>query len=177
MSTRSAVLFGIGMLVLGLLLGLVTGGVAGFFMARSNRVAVSQNVNPFQSQPFPNQQFPRNRDNNNLPPSQSAAVGARVISVEDSSPAASAGLQAGDVITAVDNTKIDDNHSLGDLIQTHKPGDKIALSVARANQNLTLNVQLGQAPQDANSAYLGIRFSPALGNPRRFQNPSAIPNG
>lgn len=171
MSTRGAVLFGIGMLVLGLLLGLVTGGFTGYFMARSSHVVLNQNG--FQG-PLPNQPFRRN-PNPNQP--QNAATGARVISVEANSPAASAGLQAGDVITAVNNTKIDDNHSLGDLIQTHKPGETIALSVARGSQTLTINVQLGQAPQDANSAYLGIRFAPALSQPRRFQNPSAIPNG
>lgn len=171
MSNRGSIFLAIGMLVLGLLIGLGTGGVAGFFMARNTRVLVGQNL---PGQRFPNRQSPQSGA---IPPTQNMANGVRVIDLEPNSPAATAGLQTGDIITAVDKTIIDSNHSLSDLIQTHKPGDTVALAVTRGNQNMTINVVLGQAPQDSTSAYLGIRFGPAFSTGRRYQIPNTAPSG
>ncbi len=166
MSTRGSILLAIGTLILGLLIGLVSGGVAGFFMGQGMRPAVARNL-PFAPQP----NAPRGGQRfQNLP------NGAVVTSVESNSPAEKAGLKTGDVITAVDNVNIDANHSLADIIQTHKPGDKIALAVTRGSQSLTLNVDLGAAPQSSTTAYLGIRFAPSLpagGSRPRFQGPGS----
>ncbi len=218
MSTRSAVLLAIGTLVLGLLLGLGTGGVAGFFAGQSMRASVTQNVQPLQrfnqqspqdnsQQQQPQQQQPQQvqpqspqqpfnrRGNggnggNGLQPSQTIVAGAQVTDIDPTSPAATAGLQIGDTITAVDNTPVDANHALTDLISAHKPGDTVTLAVTRGNQNLTLKITLGQSPNDSTLAYMGIRFATVTGtntNPRfqnpggspRFQNPggSNFPNG
>ena len=183
MSTRGAVLLAIGMLILGLLIGVVSGGIAGYFFAQSARPALGQNLplrrvpNNAQPVPTPRSQVPNPR---NQTPSQNVQNGAVVASVEQDSPAAKAGLQVGDVIMSVDGTNVDQNHSLSDLIQAHKPGDKITLAVTRGSQNLTPTVELGQAPQNANAAYLGIRFSQGVpgGNTPRFRQPgSNFPNG
>jgi S1-C subfamily serine protease len=138
-------------------------------MGQGMRPAVARNL-PFAPQPNnpvqPNVQVP--------PRFQNLINGAAVTNIEPNSPAEKAGLQVGDVITAVDNTKIDANHSLSDLIQTHKPGDQVALAVTRGSQSLTLNIELGAAPQSNTSAYLGIRFAPSFpdgGNRPRFQGP------
>lgn len=194
MSTRSAVLLAIGTLVLGLLLGLATGGVAGFFAGQSMGVAVTQNVQPLQrfnqqnpqnpnSQQNPQQQpsspqQPFNRRGNggnggNVQPSQTIAAGAQVTDVDPTSPAATAGLQTGDTITAVDNTPVDANHPLTDLISARKPGDTVTLAVARGSQNLTLKITLGQSPNDNTQAYMGIRYATTTGNNTNpsFQNP------
>ncbi len=178
MSTRGAVLLAIGMLILGLLLGAVTGGAAGYFAGQSARPAVSQFV-PRGNVPQPSQPNP-NPNPNPLPfgprggiqPGTNAVNGAIVAEVTADSPAAKAGLQVGDTITAVGGTKIDANHSLADLVQAKKPGDAVDLALTRGTQNLTITVTLGASQQDSNTAYLGIRFTPSMpgGNRPRGSN-------
>jgi S1-C subfamily serine protease len=64
-------------------------------------------------------------------------------SVIPGGPAANAGLQQNDVITAVGGTNIDQTHSLTSLLDQHQPGDQINLTVIRGNQTMHLNVTLG----------------------------------
>ena len=52
MSTRGVILVAIGMLVLGLVLGAVMGGAAGYFAALNTRAAVGQNQLPFTGPQF-----------------------------------------------------------------------------------------------------------------------------
>lgn len=61
-------------------------------------------------------------------------------------PAAQAGVQARDVIVAVDGQPIVDETTLGRALNQHQPGDRVQLSVARGSQQLTLDVTLGQRP-------------------------------
>jgi S1-C subfamily serine protease len=73
--------------------------------------------------------------------------GQTVVQVEANSPAAKAGLQVGDVITAVDGQQITAQHSLVDmLIFDHKPGDTIKLTVDRNGTTEQLSVTLGTRP-------------------------------
>jgi S1-C subfamily serine protease len=67
-------------------------------------------------------------------------------SVISGSPAASAGLQTNDVITAVNGTNIDQTHSLTSLLDQHQPGDKITLTILRGSKTLSLDVTLGSMP-------------------------------
>ena len=70
--------------------------------------------------------------------------GALIASVLSGSAAARAGLQAGDVIVQVDNQPINDSPSLGDVLATKNPGDNVTVKVYRGNQQLTVNVTLGE---------------------------------
>jgi len=70
--------------------------------------------------------------------------GVYVDEVEDDGPAAQAGLQEGDVIVAIDGKEIDDESSLGDVLATKTPGDKVSVSVYRGDQPLTFKVTLGE---------------------------------
>jgi S1-C subfamily serine protease len=70
--------------------------------------------------------------------------GVFVAGVQSNGPAAQAGLQQGDVIVAIDGKEVDNNASLGDILATKAPGDKVSVSVYRGNQQLTLNVTLGE---------------------------------
>lgn len=55
-----------------------------------------------------------------------------------------AGLKAGDIILEVDGLKITQNNSLGKMIRSHLPGDKITLKVLRGKTELTLEATLGE---------------------------------
>jgi serine protease Do len=61
-------------------------------------------------------------------------------------PAAKADLQEGDVITSVDGTTINEEHSLTALIDQYAVGDTITLQVLRGTRHLAINVELGLAP-------------------------------
>ena len=67
-------------------------------------------------------------------------------SVISGSPAVSAGLQANDIITAVNGTKIDQTHDLTSLLDQHQPGDKITLTVLRGSKSMSISVTLGTVP-------------------------------
>ncbi|MCW2864876.1 MAG: HtrA2 peptidase [Actinoallomurus sp.] len=68
--------------------------------------------------------------------------GALVASVQGQTPAASAGLKEGDVVTQVDGKSIDGADALSAAIRGHSPGDKIALTYLRNGQKHTVNVTL-----------------------------------
>ena len=55
-----------------------------------------------------------------------------------------AGLKAGDIILEVDGVKITQNNSLGKMIRSHLPNDKITLKVLRGKEELTLEATLGE---------------------------------
>jgi len=70
--------------------------------------------------------------------------GAVIIDVVAGGPAASAGLQAGDVIVQVNNTPVNDTSSLGDALLNKNPGDTVAVHIYRGSQQMTINVKLGE---------------------------------
>jgi 2-alkenal reductase len=75
--------------------------------------------------------------------------GQYVESVEADGPAATAGLEAGDVITGLDGQEVDARHPfLNMLIFDHQPGDKVELTVDRDGEQLTVDVTLGERPAD-----------------------------
>jgi S1-C subfamily serine protease len=75
---------------------------------------------------------------------QSNVTGAVVTTVADGSPAAQAGLQQYDVITAVDGKSITSSDDLLTALAHAKPNQTITLSVNRNGQSLTLKVKLGE---------------------------------
>jgi len=62
------------------------------------------------------------------------------------SPAQQAGLQANDVITAVNGTTITSNSDLASALQNQAPGSKVTLTVTRGTSSLTITVTLGERP-------------------------------
>jgi S1-C subfamily serine protease len=70
--------------------------------------------------------------------------GALIVDVVSNGPAASAGLQPGDVIVQIDNKTVNDVQSLGDALVNKNPGDTVAVKVFRGSQQLTINVKLGE---------------------------------
>ena len=70
--------------------------------------------------------------------------GAAIIRTVSGGPAASAGLQPGDVIVQIDNTPVNDVSSLGSALLSKNPGDTVAVHIYRGSQQLTINVKLGE---------------------------------
>ena len=61
-------------------------------------------------------------------------------------PADKAGLQPGDIITQVGGTAINQNTSLVSLLDKHKVGDSITLTIVRGGKTITKSVTLEAAP-------------------------------
>jgi S1-C subfamily serine protease len=126
-----------------------------------------ENQTPPDETPMPGMPF--GRGFNFQMPGMQISEGAVIRQVTQDSPAASAGLQARDVITAVDGQDVATAQELVDAIGQHKPGDTVVLAVDRPGQNDTLEitVTLGENPDTAGKAYLGV----TLGNVfMRFQD-------
>ncbi|HYT28786.1 MAG TPA: trypsin-like peptidase domain-containing protein [Ktedonobacteraceae bacterium] len=70
--------------------------------------------------------------------------GALIRSLVSGGPAASAGLQVGDVIVQINNKAVNDLSSLTDALLTKNPGDTVAVHIYRGSQQLTINVHLGE---------------------------------
>ena len=74
-------------------------------------------------------------------------VGALVSDVARSSPAAEAGIKAGDVILAIGKQAIDDNEAFGFRFATMPLGGSVDLSVRRQGKTFTASVKLIAAPE------------------------------
>lgn len=68
--------------------------------------------------------------------------GALVMEVADRSSAKQAGLTEGDVITSLDGHSISTMSDLQEAISTHKPGDKVRMSVDRKGKVMTIDLVL-----------------------------------
>lgn len=69
-------------------------------------------------------------------------VGVYVAQVQQGSGADNAGLQAGDIITNIDNTKIKTFEDLQNILNKHKVGDTINVTYWRNGKTLTANIKL-----------------------------------
>ena len=76
-------------------------------------------------------------------------AGAAVQAVSDDSPAAKAGLQAGDVITRVNGTEITGSSDLVSLVSEAAIGDTLAMTVYRQGSTIELTVTVGEQVQSA----------------------------
>jgi putative serine protease PepD len=73
-------------------------------------------------------------------------TGASVGSVAAGSPAASAGLKAGDIVTAIDGKQITGSNDLVSAIAARAPGDRVQLTVRRGSATQTLTATLATQP-------------------------------
>jgi putative serine protease PepD len=72
--------------------------------------------------------------------------GARIGEVRPGTPAAEAGLQSGDTITAVDGDAITSGDELTTTIGSKKPGDSVSVTYTRDGTSHTVEVQLATRP-------------------------------
>lgn len=69
--------------------------------------------------------------------------GALIEQVYDDTPAADAGLQVGDVITAVDGDAVDQRRTLRERLLAYDEGEVVTLTVLRDGEELSIDVTLG----------------------------------
>jgi S1-C subfamily serine protease len=72
--------------------------------------------------------------------------GAEITQVFDNTPAATAGLQVGDIITAVDGMSVDQQHTLSQRLYSYAEGDTVTLTVQRSGEEMSIDVTLGPRP-------------------------------
>jgi putative serine protease PepD len=76
----------------------------------------------------------------------SASNGVRLTQVRPGTPAAQAGLQTGDVITAIGGQSVRDASTLSSAVDAKKPGDRVTLTYVRNGQTHTVTVTLSERP-------------------------------
>ena len=100
------------------------------------------------------------------------AEGALVAEPQADSPAAKAGVKAGDVITSVDGAAVKDAHALARKISAMPPGTSVNLGILRNGKQESMKLTLGELPeqrqaQAANGQgpndvpHLGLSLAPA----------------
>jgi S1-C subfamily serine protease len=89
-------------------------------------------------------------------PGMTMTEGAVVLTVVEQGPAEEAGLQAGDVITAIDGEAVDGPQALVDAVTSRQPGDAVVLTVTREGDPIEIEAVLGEHPDDPEKAYLGV---------------------
>ncbi len=72
--------------------------------------------------------------------------GAYIGKVASGSPAEDAGLKAKDIITKIDGVELTEDSALAQILESHKPGDTVTLSVLRDKQALELTATLKEEP-------------------------------
>jgi putative serine protease PepD len=72
--------------------------------------------------------------------------GAEILEFAAGSGAAKSDLEVGDLITAVDDTKITDPESLGAAMATYQPGDEVTVTFERDGRTATTTIVLGTKP-------------------------------
>ena len=101
--------------------------------------------------------------------------GAIVVNVTDGSPAALAGIQRFDVITAINGDPIDNAQALVDGVSKLKPDTSATLTVQHRNDASTteIKVTLGANPDKSGTAYLGLSLADATTMPKMNVNPNS----
>jgi putative serine protease PepD len=78
-----------------------------------------------------------------------APAGAEIANVTPGGPAEAAGLQPGDIITAIDGKRIDSFDQVSEIVNSHKVGDEIDVRVDRGGGEQSFHVKLGTRPKTA----------------------------
>lgn len=171
MNRRKIIIIGVGVVLAALLAASIAaaGGIVGYVVARRSLALrlpwrLYQQEGPRLPAPF-SQPLPEIRRQFVILP-----FGAQVTWVEEESPAEEAGIRVGDIITAVDDQEIDEDHPLRDLILEHEPGETITFTLSRWGESKEIQVTLGETTDEegATIPYLGVHYWPIK---RRFFQP------
>jgi len=92
------------------------------------------------------------------------ARGALVAEPQPNGPASKAGIEAGDVITAINGKDVNDSREIARTISSMAPGTTVKLTVVRKGQEKTVNVTLGELPGQREAAVTPDTREPRGGN-------------
>ena len=159
---------------LSLMAGGMAGGIFGYLTGRQAARMVTPRVwqefvprgDPWPEEPEPQVQPPETWE---LPPEEMPRSfiwdldAALITDVDPRDPADEAGLEAGDIIIAVDSVVLDGRRDLSELIQRYKPGDEIVLTVVRRGEErdlIELEVTLGRGRDEEGEVIprLGVTY-------------------
>jgi S1-C subfamily serine protease len=94
------------------------------------------------------------RDENDLPIDYGAWISPETADgsppIVPDSPAAEAGLQPNDIVTAIDGRRIDASQGLDDILSLYEPGDRLTLTVLRDGTTIPVGLTLGTRPAGLN---------------------------
>jgi len=93
-----------------------------------------------------------------VPPARSEAAPILVTQVIAGSPADKAGIQVGDLISAVDGIELTKNNTIDTLLQKYQPGDLVKATVHRGSSQMDIAIQLEANPELADRVWLGIYY-------------------
>ncbi len=177
--TKRRVLVVVGVVIVAALLAMAiatAGGIVGYVVARRSLALrppwrLYQREEGLVPAPFP-QPLPEIRREFVI-----LASGAQVTWVEKGSPAEEAGIEVGDIITAMDDLEIDEEHPLRDLILEHEPGEEVTLTLSRWGDSREVQVTLGETTDEEGKTipYLGVRYWSI--NRRQFFQPQRFDRG
>jgi putative serine protease PepD len=75
-----------------------------------------------------------------------STAAARVAQVRPGTPAARAGIRAGDVIVGIDGHRIGSSDELRSAIDARSPGDTVSITLRRSGKERTVHVTLASRP-------------------------------
>src|SRR5581483_9152758 len=79
---------------------------------------------------------------------EQAEGGVKITEVMARQGASKAGVKVDDIITQIDDKKIEDVEAMMDLLQHMKPGDEVTLHIKRGKETKELKATLGKRPAD-----------------------------
>jgi membrane-associated protease RseP (regulator of RpoE activity) len=130
-------------------ISMVWGGMVGFALGRVSaprRYIHRPAIEHFEFSPFPTLPDPLEPFESGRPwlgiYYEMRETGALVTGVFAGSPAEEAGIETGDVIARVDGRRVNRDLSLGDIIQSYRPGDIVELTILYEGGTRTVRVQL-----------------------------------
>ena len=90
-----------------------------------------------------------------------AGSGALVNGIMDDSPAATAGIRQGDIITAIGTKPVTSSTELRKAVRGYKAGQSVAVKVVRGGQTRTFNVKLAEPPDEGEDTFEWTTPAPA----------------
>jgi serine protease Do len=94
------------------------------------------------------------------------AEGAMVDEPQNGSPAAKAGIQSGDIVTALNGVTIKDSRDLAQKVAVLAPGSSAKLDIVRKGESKTITVTLGEMPNQQHAKAGGPETPADRGSPR-----------